>query len=121
MSQAEMMSPVISDNEVAMRWLKSRIEDLSERAPMWSRTAYTHTRAVHVAFCNGSIQTEGEAVAPVTSVRDAVEATLIAVRAYRAKIDGPCLLTWRVEPELTEEAGGSRVYCRLALEADLWS
>lgn len=121
MSQGETMSPAISDDDVALLWLKSRIEDLSERPPMWSRNAYTHTRAIHVAFCNGAIKLEGECAPTVKSVRDAAEDTLTAIRVYRATIDGPVLLTWRCEPELEREPSGVRVYCRLALEADRWS
>lgn len=121
MTAGETMSRATDDDERALSWLKSSIEDLSERPPMWSRTAYTHTRAVHVAFCNGEIAQESGYTAALRTARDAAERTLEAISSYRDTIAGPVLLTWRVEPEIKRSPLGVRVYCRLALEADLWS
>lgn len=107
---------------IALAWLRTRIEDMSEMTPQWSKTAYTHRRTLHVAFANGEIKTEGEDIAPAVgrNVRDLAEDTLTAVRAYRALVNGPALLTWRVEPEFTIISDGEKkLYCRLAFETDL--
>jgi hypothetical protein len=110
-----------AEAQFALAWLKARVEDLSDLPPMWSRSAYTHRRTSHVAFCNGSIKSECELPAPMGgNVRDVVEATLGAIREYRATIPGPALLTWRCEPEFTTGVAPDvdRIYCRLAFEPD---
>lgn len=109
------------EDEAAVAWLKARVEDLSKLTPQTSVAAYTHSRVPHVAFCNGEVKAEGEEVKPIDgNVRDAVEATLEVIRAYRNRIEGPVLLTWRKLPEVTRE-GGLKVYCRLCLEPDQWA
>jgi hypothetical protein len=111
-------SPLATE-ELALAWLKLRIEDLSALPPMWSRSAYTHRRTPHVAFANGAMKPEGEEAAWLDgNVRDLAEATLQAVREYRRGIDGPVLLVWRCEPEVRREAGRTIVYCQLSLERD---
>lgn len=113
----------MSDEEIALAWLKARVQDMSDQQPMWSRSAYTHRRTPHAAFVNGQKKEEGEFGPPWRgNVRDVTEATLMAVRAYRESIDGPVLLTWRQEPVVEEDAmGRKRVYCRLSFEPDNWA
>lgn len=112
----------MDDDAVAMAWLKAQVEALSDQQPMWSRSAYTHSRTSHVAFCNGAVKIEGQPSAIlVGTVRDLAEATLSAIREHRAGIDGPVLLTWRCEPEVRRDGEHVRVYTRLALEPDLWA
>lgn len=105
--------------------LRNEIEALSAQQPMYSRSAYTHRRTRHVAFGNGAIVSEMGAW-PIQGDRTLIELardTLKAVKAYRDTIDGPVLLTWRIEPEIThyDRAEDVRLYVRLCFEPDLWA
>jgi hypothetical protein len=111
----------LTDEELVTLWLARRIEAMGERAAMYSRSAYTHRGTHHVAFANGAVRVEGEAAAndgATADVFDLAEATLAAVREYRRGIEGPVVLVWRCEPEVTRENGSARIYLRLCFEPD---
>lgn len=111
------MSEERPDHNAAARTAEVEIRDRivlmagKDKPVMWSRSAYTHRRTEHTQFLT----------APCKDVRRAVEVTVEAVNAYRNTIDGPVLLTWRIEPEVEISDEGVSVYVRLCFEPDLWS
>lgn len=121
MKAVEMTSLAISDDVVAAHWLKRRVEAMSDLPVMWSRSAYTNRRTTHIAFRNGEIAVEAQPVARGgEDVLEVAEATLLAIRSYRATIDGDVGLVWRCEPEVTREDDGLvRIYTRLCFESDI--
>lgn len=111
----------LSNEDLAAEWLKRRVEALSELPVMWSASAYTARHTVHVAFCNGAVKVEGEP--PLrhgfgADPLDLAEATLAAIRNYRAGISDPAGLVWRCEPEVRTENGSVRIYTRLCFEPE---
>jgi len=119
MSESPVIEP-LTDEQLVEK-LRKDIESMSHGQVMYSRTAYTARRTVHVIFANGSRKAETEMSCPVDTVERMVANTLIAVVAYRNSVPGPVDLVWRIEPELRTdpETGTRSLYCRLCFEPSL--
>lgn len=98
--------------------MRTQIEALCEGRVEYSRTAMTARLTQHKQFVNGAEKAEMEVAAKHGGrpVEELVDATIHAVKSYRASIDGPVNLVWRIEPEISEDADGPRVYVRLCFE-----
>lgn len=99
-------------------WLIDRVEAMSALPSQKAQCAYTHRRAIFVAFINGQLNKEGAVHAPSGEPGDMAENTLTAIRAYAKTIPGPHLLVWRIMPCFEVKADGLELYCRLAFDTD---
>ena len=116
----------MTDCDEAAKLLRERIEDLSDRPPAYSRTAYTSRLTIHTLFRDGhrmEDNQEGRDYLDPASLETLIERTFKAVVAHMKTVAPPQLLVWRIEPQFERfgdpEGALFRSYVRLCFETDL--